>query len=112
MATSSNTKIQEIIDDLLLIFDTKKTDSEATLAPIFEDCIKIPENKEESQKFVDKPIQFDEIIEIDEKLKDIVYGYINKTKSCFDVNYIPLCIIYQKKYFIGVYCMFMIHSLT
>ena len=107
MATSSNSKAQQIIDDLLFIFDKKEPSCKATLAPIFQNWIKIPENTQESRKFVSKPIQFDEIMGVDQKLKDIVYGYINKVKSYLCLNQIPFSIIPKE---ICCWCLLYVHD--
>ena len=102
MATSSSTKLQQIIDDLLFKFDIK------TINPIFRDCIKIPKNKQESRKFVSKPIQCDEILEIDQQLTDIVNGYINKAKRRYSrKNYIPFSTIPKEIYH---WCLLYVHD--
>lgn len=94
MLTSSYTKLEEMIDNLLLIFDKKKANF------VFQNCIKVSKNKQESRKFISKPIQFNEIMEIDQKLTDLVYGYINKVKSDLHLKHIPFSTIPKEMYYL------------
>ena len=50
---------------------------------IFRQNITIPDDKEESMKFVGKPINFDEVKLISQKLKDKVCGYIREAQEYF-----------------------------